>query len=126
MPSYGWDIVPADIAMPESGDTVNSAPFSVPRNAISMAIHTPSAFAGGSDSVKLESLDHNTDVATEAWRAVEVFNLADGSFVALDGILANKCTTIPITATGGGVLRFVASADQSGAPVTIKVDFLCA
>jgi len=53
-------------------------------------------------------------------------NLADGSLVALDGITENKATTIPVTATGGGVLRFVATADQSSGATTIKVDFLCA
>ncbi len=111
--------------MPATGGTVNSDSFPVPKAAISMAIHTPAAFAGGA-TVKLQSLDHDTDQATEAWKDVQVFNLADGTFVALDGIAANLVTTLPITATGGGNLRFVASADQSGAPTTIKVDFLVA
>jgi len=110
--------------MPLAGQTVNSAAFSVPKNAISMTIHTATSMGGA--TIKLQSLDHDTDVATEAWRDVQVMNLADGSLVALDGITENKATTIPVTATGGGVLRFVATADQSGGATTIKVDFLCA
>jgi hypothetical protein len=124
MGEYGWDVVPADIAMPVTGGTVNSAPFSVPRSAISLAVHTPTALAG-SATLKLQSLAHDTDQATEVWRDVQIFNLADGTFVALDGIAQNLVTAIPVTATGGGVLRFVASGDQSGAPTTIKVAFLC-
>lgn len=125
MANYGWDVVPVDVAMPLSGQTVNSAPFSVPKAAISMAIHTPTSFAG-SGTVKLQSLDPADSQTTETWRDVQVMNLADGSFVALDGMAQNLVTTLPVTATGGGVLRFVASGDQSGAPTTIKVAFLCA
>jgi hypothetical protein len=123
--NYGWDIVPADVAMPISGGTVNSAAFSVPRGAFSMAIHTPTAFDGGA-TVKLQSLDPNDDQTTEAWRDVQWVNLADGTFIAADQIPQNKVTTIPVTATGGGVLRFVASGDQSGAASVIKVAFLVA
>ena len=125
MTTYGWDVVPANVAMPATGQTVNSSPFAVPKDAISMAIHTPTSLAG-SATVKLQSLDQVDSQATENWRDVQVFNLADGTFTALDGIPENKVTTLPITATGGGVLRFVATADQSGAPSTIRVDFLCA
>ena len=124
MANYGLDVVPANVAMPATGQTVNSSPFAVPKDAISMAIHTPTSLGGA--TVKLQSLDQVDSQATENWQDVQVFNLADGTFTALDGILENKVTTLQITATGGGMLRFVATADQSGAPSTIRVDFLCA
>ena len=124
MTIYGWNVVPGDIRMPAAGETVNGAWFSVPKNAISLAIHTPTSFVGGA-SIKIQSLDHDSDVAAEAWRDVKCFNLADGTFINLDGIAENQVTTLPITATGGGVLRFVASGDQSAAPTIIKVDFIC-
>jgi hypothetical protein len=123
MTIYGWNTVPVNVAMPISGGTVNSAPFSVPMDAFSLAIHTPTSLGGA--TVKLQSLDHDTDQVTEVWRDVSCFNLADGTFTALDGIPENAVTTLPITATGGGVLRFVASATQAASPSTIKVDFLC-
>lgn len=122
MALHGWDVVPADLAMPATG-TDTSAPTTIPKNAIALAVHTPTSLGGA--TLKLQSLDHAADTATEVWRDVQVFNLADGTFVALDGIPENKVTTLPITATGGGNIRFVASADQSSGPTTIKLDFLC-
>jgi hypothetical protein len=121
---YGWSAVPCDVKMPKTGQTVNSDAFPVVKNAISMAIHTPT-FVGGATTVKLQSLDHGSDVDAETWRDIAVFNLADGTFIPLAAIPPNQCTTLPITATGGGLLRFVANADQSAAASIIKVDFLC-
>ena len=123
MTIHGWNGVPGDVVMPQAGGTTASQPFSVPKNAISLAIHTPTSLGGA--TVKLQSLDHDADTASEAWRDVKCFNLADGTFIALAAIPENQVTTLPITATGGGVLRFVATADQSGSPSVIKVDFLC-
>lgn len=123
MASYGWDIVPGDVAMPATGETVNSAPFSVPKGAFSLAIHAPTSFVGGG-TVKIQSLDPDDDQAAEAWRDVQWVNLADGTFIAADQIPQNKVTTIPVAAIGGGVLRFVATTDQSGAATVIKVAFL--
>ena len=123
MTIYGWDAVSGNVAMPAAGETVNSAPFSVPRQAISLAVHTPTSLVA-SATLKIQSLDHDSNVGSEVWRDVQLFNVNDGTFVALDGIPQNLVTTIPIAATGGGVLRFVATADQSSVPTTIKVDFV--
>ena len=127
MANYGWDVVTADVRMPVASDAtgLNTQGFSVPKGAFSMAIHTPTSFVGGG-TVKIQSLDPNDDQTTEAWRDVQWVNLADGTFVQADQIPQNKVTTIPVTAVGGGVLRFVASTDQSGTATTIKVAFLVA
>ena len=121
MAIYGWDGPRADVAMPISGGTVNGAPFSVPKGQLTMAIHIPAMV--GTSTVKIQALEPNSDVASETWRDVSLFNPADGTFVALDGIPEGAVTTLPVAITGGGVLRFVASEDQSSAPITIKVMF---
>ena len=122
MTIYGWDVVPASVAMPISGGTVNSAAFPVPKNMLSMAIHVPALV--GTTTVKIQALAPDSDQASEVWTDVSVFNPADGSLVALDGIAESAVTVIPIAATGGGVLRFVATNDQSSVPSTIKVTFV--
>jgi hypothetical protein len=124
MANYGWSIVPGRVLMPLPGETVNGRPFSVPGNALVLAIQVPD-LAGGA-TLKLQSLvvpldDQRADV----WQDLSTFNLAGGTAIALTGIPSGATTTLPITATGAGVLRLVASADQSSAPVDITVAFMC-
>lgn len=125
MANYGWDVVPGKRRMPAAGETVNGEPFSVPRNALVMAIAIPS-LAGGTDTLKLQSLVWaESNLATEIWQDLSTFNLATGDPIPLSLIPQSATTTIPITATGAGVLRLVASADQSSAPVDILITFMC-
>lgn len=124
MASYGWDIVPGRCAMPLAGQTVNGQPFTVPRTALVLVLHIPTLV--GAATVKLQSLvPARDDQVADAWQEIAAFNLAAGSPVALSGIPSNAATSIPITATGAGVLRCVASSDQSSAPVEITMSFLC-
>ena len=128
MAKYGWDGIVARITCPESGDTVNSEPFTIPRGAKSVAIHI-GANALGAITWSVEALTPVVDVdglarAAETWTAVAVFDLTDGSFEALDGIPESQVTVIPVTAFGGGgVYRFVASADISAEPEIITLVF---
>lgn len=124
MANYGWNVVPGRVLMPKAGQTVNGVPFSVPGSALVIQLQIPAL--AGSATVKLQSLVVPIDdQVADVWQDVSTFNLAGGTAIALSGIPSNATTTIPITATGAGVLRLVASADQSGAPVDITVAFMC-
>lgn len=119
----GWDVIQAFVRMPGIGQTVNTESFSVPRIARSIALHIP-ALAGAA-TVKLQSLDPS-NLNSDTWRDVATYNLTTGATQLLTGIPGNQVTTIPTTATGGGNLRLVASADQSASPVNITVSFMLA
>lgn len=121
MTTYPWDMQHAEPLMPATGETVNGQPFPVPRRAKSLAIHCPTLVA--SATLKIQALKPADSAASETWSDVHTFNLADGTMVQLDGIQEARVTTLPASATGGGMLRFVASSDQSSAPVTIPVVF---
>ena len=124
MSAYGWNIIQAKLAMPAAGETVNTQGFSVPRSALVLGLHVP-ALAGGA-TLKLQALvPPIDDQVADVWQDVSTFNLAGGAAVALSAIPGNAATTIPITATGAGVLRLVASADQSGSPSTITIAMMC-
>lgn len=124
MTIYGDDAVPARVLLPITGGTVNSVPFTVPKDRLSMTVHVP-AMTGTGATVKLQALfPSENDQVAESWADVSVFNLADGTFVALDGLVESTTVTIPVAATGGGVLRFVASETQAAAPITIGVTFI--
>lgn len=119
---YAWNGLPVHTLMPASGETVNGTPFPVPAGAKVMTIHVPNL--AGTDTIKIQSLAPTETVeATQVWSDVKCFDLTDGTLEALDGITESTAVTLPISATGGGVLRFVSSADESGAPVSITVFF---
>lgn len=117
-----WTGVPSYSSMPATGETVNSTAFAVPSGAHTMTVYMP-ALAGTGATCKLQALYPDDSTATEVWADVSCFDPATGTLVALDGILEGVVTTIPTALTGGGVLRFVASETQAGAPSTIKVTF---
>jgi len=119
---YAWNGTPVWARMPAVGETVNGQPFAVPAGSKVMTIHTPSM---GGATVKVQSLAPTETVeATQVWADVSAFDLAAGATnTALDAIPESKATTIPISATGGGYLRLVSSADQSSAVVSITVFF---
>lgn len=119
---YAWNGVPARLAMPASGsETVNSQWWSVMAGAKVLQIHVP-ALVGSGATVKLQALAPSETVeATQVWTDVKCMDLTDGTFEALDGLVESTTVTIPVSATGGGVLRFVASEDQSSVPSTILV-----
>jgi hypothetical protein len=119
---FVWNGIPARVRMPEVGGTVNGQRFPVPGGSKVLTVYVP-ALTGGA-TLKLQTLAPTELVEdTEVWADVSVFNLTDGSFVVLDGFVASTHVTIPISATGGGVLRLVATLDQSAAPVTCPIFF---
>lgn len=126
MANYGWNVVPGRSRLPDPRDPTGliSRPQSVPGAALVITISVPALV--GSATLKIQSLVIPLDdQQAEVWQDVSTFNLNVGTAVALSGIPDNATTTIPVTATGGGVLRFVASADQSSAPVDIVLGFMC-
>ena len=117
---FAWNGLNVHLRMPVEGGTVNTQSFSVPGGTKVLQIFVPAMTGVG--TVKLQALAPTENVeATEVWRDVTVFDLTDGTFEALDGLPESTCVTIPVSATGGGNLRFVASEDQSAAPVFIEV-----
>jgi len=118
---FAWNGIPAHLAMPASGETVNSQWFSVAAGTKVLAIHVP-ALVGTAATVKIQSLKPTETVeATQVWTDVSVFDLTDGTMELLDGLVESTTVTVPVSATGGGVLRFVASEDQSSVPSVIEV-----
>ena len=119
---YPWNGIAVHTRMPAVGETVNGQPFAVPAGAKMMTVHVPNL--AGTDTLKIQSLAPSETVeATQIWTDVKVFDFTDGTVEALDGIPESTAVTFPISATGGGVLRFVSSADESGGVVTIEVFF---
>lgn len=117
---FFWNGIAVHLRMPAVGETVNTQWFSVPDGTKVLQVFVPAMT--GTGTVKLQALAPTENVeATQVWRDVTVFDLTDGSFEAIDGLPESTCVTIPVSATGGGNLRFVASEDQSGAVVTIEV-----
>jgi hypothetical protein len=119
MAATAFEGIPAFPLLPASGGTVNSESFVVPRGATVMTIHVPD-LVGVATTVLIQSLDPN-DKTT--WRTVGTFDATDGTTELLDAIPESQATALPVTATGGGMLRLVASADQSSAPVRVPVFF---
>ena len=127
MAEYGWDGSKVTVLVPESGQTVNGTPFTIPKGAKSMAIHI-GAIAAGIITFKVQALDPVATVsglirADETWRDVAIFDLTDGTTELLDAIPESQVTVIPVTALTGGVLRLVASADLSAEIQTIQITF---
>lgn len=124
MPTLSWNGVSGRPLMPAStSETVNGEPFAVPHGASVMTVHVP-ALVGGGTTVKIQSLANTEQVeVTQSWADVTAFDPTDGSFEAVDGLPEGTTVTIPVTITGSGMLRFVASTDQSSAPVAIPVFF---
>ena len=120
MTIYGREGVPGHCLMPAAGETVNGAPFTVPKGAYAMTIHCPTLASAA--TLTIQALDPDTDQATEVWRTISA--VTGVTAVPLTAIAASALAlTYDIRQTGGGVLRFVASATQAVSPVTIKLTF---
>lgn len=121
--SYGWEAIIPKPRMPASGDTVNSEPIVVPRGTQTVSFHMPALVSAA--TWKIQALDpQGADGSSPTWRDIQVFNLASGGIQAL-ALVPNgsKVTTFPISALGSGVIRVVASVDQSGTPFNFSVVF---
>lgn len=120
---HPWNGITFRSKMPATGETVNGQPFTVPRGAKVITFYVP-ALVGTGATVLLQTLAPTELVEdTEVWVQVSVFNLTDGSFTVLDGLVESTHVTIPVSATGGGRLRLVASEDQTSSPSVIPIFF---
>ena len=123
MTSYAWDALLPKPRMPEVGQTVNGQAFVVPRGSQTMTIHIPTLVSNA--TLKLQVLDPvgSGQAATETWRDLNVFNLSAGGVQPLSTLVSPQAVTLPISATGSGTMRLVASSDQSSVPVNISIVF---
>lgn len=128
MSVYGWDAEAGSFVLPKgvltaqgaaTDLTTASAPFSVPKAAHAMTIQFPT----NSTTFSIQQLAvPRDDQEAEVWRTISV--AVGVTLTALSGITASAiAVTWPVSVIGGGVLRLLAAADQSGAPLTFKVVF---
>src|SRR5437867_2005436 len=105
----GFADIIAYARMPDTGETVNGEPISVPRNAQTLTLYIPAL--ASTATVKIQTLDPKTASLgdTEVWYDVYVFNILAGGVQPLTAIPGGQATTFPISALGGGVIRLVAS-----------------
>lgn len=121
--AYRFNGVPVKVRMPASGETVNGEAFSVPDWARVCTVYVP-ALVGTGASIKLQGLVPNDVVeATQTWVDLKLTMLTDITFVALDAFVESTACTIPTSAMGGGVLRWVATEDQSSVPSDVIMLF---
>jgi len=124
-PIFNWPSVIQRVRLPAPGETVNSMSFVVPDAAKAMAVYVPD-LAGTGTTPKMQGLTPTELIKAggpQLWLDVSTFDLTDGTVAPLGGFPENAATTIPFSATGGGNLRFVPTADQSATPVTIHLIF---
>jgi hypothetical protein len=119
----GWDAIIAKPRMPATGGTTDSDIITVPRGSQTVSFHMPALVSAA--TWKLQAVDpQGADGASPTWRDIQVFNLASGGIQALSAVPnGSKVTTFPISALGSGVIKVVASADQSGTPFNFSVVF---
>ncbi len=112
------------VLLPTSTNGTDSDPFAVPAGAKAGTFFVP-ALVGTGATLKLQGLKPALqDNETEAWSDLTVFDVSDGSFEALDGLVESTTVVIPTSILGGGVLRFVASEAQTGAADALEVRVL--
>ena len=118
MANMWGDGIPGKVTIPTAVNGSDSRPFSVPQGAKVMMVFVPDLVGAGT-TLKLQALAPQVDdVSTETWLDVGAFDLTAGGAgapIVIDQIPESACTTIPISAVGGGPFRFTASAAQTGA-----------
>lgn len=118
--TYAHEVEARLTRMPDTGETVNGSPFVVPKGAKNVTIHCP-ALVGAATTVKVQAMvPQAPGVTTETFQDVSMKDTV--GTVALS-VAEDLATVIPIGYVPGGILRLVASADQSSVPVTIPVSF---
>lgn len=124
MAVYGWDAISPKPRMPALGGTTDSDAITVPKGTQTVSFHMPALAAAA--TWKLQALDPigSDRTSTEVWRDIQVFNLASGGIQPLSAVPnGSRVTTFPISAMGGGIIKVVASGDQSGSPFFFSVLF---
>lgn len=116
-----WDSDLGFVNMPTAGGTVNSDVFTVPKGAYTMTVHCPTLASAATLAIQV-LMPQVDDQVADVWSTAS--SVSGVTLTAYTGIvLTNLSATIPISALGGGVMRFVASATQAGAPTVIKLVF---
>lgn len=116
-----WNVIHDKVLIPDATNGTNSRPFSIPKGAKMMTIFVPDLVGVGTTLLVQALQPQDQEGQSETWVAVGCFDLTDGTIEALDAIPESAATTLPITATGGGILRFVASAAQTGAADALTI-----
>jgi hypothetical protein len=106
------------------GGTISAPDFVAPENAVTMAIHIPVLEAATTVALQSNRPKEQQNEA-DVWTTITVFDLTDGTFEALDGMGGTSAAlvTVPLSATGPGPFRFLASGAQSSAAREIRVAF---
>jgi hypothetical protein len=121
MSAFAWNHPFDAITLPDATNGTASRAFSVPKSARGVTFIVPD-LVGVATTVLLQTMTPPTqDGATPTWVALSAFDLTDGTVEALDAIPESAATSLPATALGGGMLRFVASAAQTGAPDALTI-----
>jgi len=97
--------------------TTNTQHFRVMKGAKSLTVFVPNLAT--STAIKLQALTPLDDIDnTQTWVDLNLVNLTDCTLVAMS-FADNKTFTIPVTALGGGVLRWACADTQAVSPLTI-------
>lgn len=111
------------VRLPATGETVNSEKFAVPPGNKVVTVFVP-AIEGVASTMKLQALTPNDVVNdTQTWTDLTYFDIADGTFDAIDAFPESTVVSMPVSLMGGGILRWVASADTSAVPADIIMLF---
>jgi len=126
-PVYPFNGIIRRARMPALGQTVNGEMIVIPRAAVTMTIHVV-ALVGVATTLALQSL--NPDIApggAEVWdQVIFISEGTDGTvdtYVLIDAIPEEQVTVLYQSNFGAGIVRLVASADQSSAPIFIPIVF---
>jgi len=120
--SFGHNIL-EKVLLPDTVNGQNSRPFSVPRGAKTCTLHVPD-LVGAATTLKVQAADPRSgDAESLTFRdlSAPVISGAAFTYSTVSAIAESAATVIPVTALGGGVLRLVASAAQTGAVDALTV-----
>ena len=123
--NYLWQ----EVLLPTETNGTFSRAFAVPKDAKALTLLVPD-LVGAASTLLLQVADPSTREqsydSSATWYGLGVFDLTDGTREALDSIPESAATTLPVSALGSGILRFVASTPQMGAVDAITVRLIWA
>jgi len=112
----------AKVTIAQGGTTSEDFEFDIGTKTLALHIHILEA----ATTVALQAnRPKEQENEADVWTTITVFDLTDGTFEALDGMggAAAALVVIPVSATGPGPLRFLASGAQASAARDIRVGF---
>lgn len=113
-----WSQVTIAIGGTTSGD------FDLPTGAKTLQIHIPALETATTVALQANR-PKDQENESDVWTTITVFDLTDGTFEALDGMgsTAAALVVIPVSASGPGPLRFLASGAQTSAARVIYISY---